>query len=127
MNNPRMTKKEQNLVKGSIRRVFSRSELRRKTVELTVVEHKDPSRKRVKTWCKCPICKEFTPKSYMQVDHINPIIGINETLDSITWDTLVDRLWCEETNLLAICKDCHEKKTKEENKQRRKAKKESKK
>ena len=127
MYNPRITKKEQNLIKGAIRRVFSRSEIRRKIVELTVVQHTDDSRKRVKNWCKCPVCKQFIPKSYMQVDHVIPIVGITETLDDLSWDTVIDRIWCEENNLMAICKDCHKQKTKEENKQRRKAKKESKK
>jgi len=124
MKNPRVTVKERNLLKGAIRRVFSRSELRRKIVDLAVVKHSDPSRTRVKTWCKCPECNQFIPKSYMQVDHIVPIIGLHESLEDLSWDTVIDRLWCEENNLTAICKECHTKKTKAENKERRKLKKE---
>lgn len=123
-----MTKREQGLVKGSLRRVFSRSDLRRKIVNLSVrPEHFDDTRKRVKTWCACPVCHKFIAKSYMVVDHIEPVIGINETLDSLDLNTVVDRLWCEENNLLAICKDCHKIKTKQENKARRLAKKEKRK
>lgn len=127
MKNPRITVKERNLLKGAIRRVFSRSDLRRKIVDLVLVEHSDPTRKRVKNWCKCPACGEFIPKSYMQVDHIIPIIGIDESLEDLSWDTVIDRLWCEEHNLTAICKECHIIKTKAENKERRKLKKEGKK
>lgn len=128
MKNDRMTVKERNLVKGALRRVFSRSELRRRIVDLTVVQmnYKDPTRPRVKTWCLCPKCKQYTPKSYMVVDHIIPLIKINETLEDLSWDTVIDRLWCEENNLMAICESCHKVKTKAENKERRKAKKEKK-
>ena len=127
MKNSRITVKERNLLKGAIRRVFSRSEIRRKIIDLSVVQHTDDSRKRVKNWCRCPVCKKFIAKSYMQVDHVIPIIGVDETLDDLSWDTVIDRIWCEENNLMAICVDCHKAKTKEENKQRRKAKKEKKK
>lgn len=124
MNNKNMTPKERNLLKGAVRRVFSRSELRRSVVELTVVRgYEDTKRPRVKTWCKCPMCKEMTPKSYMQVDHIVPIIGLSETLADLSWDTVIDRTWCNNNNLQALCITCHLKKTKEEKKQRTQAKK----
>lgn len=115
-----MTDKERNLLKGAIRRVFSRSELRRKIVNLTIEpNHVDLTRKRVKTWCKCPECRQMVPKSWLQVDHIIPIVGITETLKDLSWDTVIDRQWCSDNNLRPVCKPCHEKKTKEENKQRR--------
>ncbi len=126
MRNP-SNPKERNLVKGAIRRVFSRSELRRKIIELAIVHHADDRRPRVKTWCLCPFCKQFIAKSYMQVDHIIPIVKTHETLEDLSWDEVIDRLWCNENNLIAICIDCHKKKSKEENKERRKYKKEKKK
>lgn len=126
MKNPRITVKERNLLKGAIRRVFSRSDLRRKIVDASVVEHVNPTRKRVKTWCKCMHCGEFVAKSYMQVDHTIPVIKLDETLEDLSWDTVIDRLWCEENNLTAICKTCHDVKTKAENKERRRLKKERK-
>jgi 5-methylcytosine-specific restriction endonuclease McrA len=118
--------KERNLIKGSIRRVFSRSELRRQIVQLTVVNHLDPTRLRVKKWSNCPMCKEFVPTYLMEVDHVNPIIGLNETLEDLSWDTVVDRIFCNKNNLLAICKVCHAKKSSVENAERRKLKKERK-
>lgn len=127
MNNPYVTPKERNLIKGALRRVFSRSELRRQVVQLTVVKHEDSKRPRVKTWCKCPQCLEFIPRSYMVVDHIQPIIGTKESLENLSWDTVINRLWCNNNNLIALCNDCHDKKTKRENEERRKFKKENKK
>ena len=120
--NKRITPKERNLLKGAIRRVFSRSELRRRIIEASVVQHSDPKRKRVKTWCICAICGKPEAKSNMQVDHLDPIIPIHLTLEEMSWDTVIDRTWCQENNLQAVDKNCHKLKTKEEQKTRRRRK-----
>jgi 5-methylcytosine-specific restriction endonuclease McrA len=123
-----MTVKERNLLKGAIRRVFSRSELRRAVIETSIVKgHSDPTRPRVKNWCICPTCKSYTPKSYMQVDHVLPIVPIDSRLEDMSWDTVVDRTWCDRNNLQPICVDCHKVKSKQEQKLRRLNKKGSKK
>lgn len=113
--NSRLTPKEWNLVKGALRRVFSRSELRRKVVDKTIVKgHVDDSRKRVKTWCKCSGCGAFTPKSYMEVDHRLPVVPLDKSLMDMSLEELVNNLWCDENNLAAICETCHDEKTKQE-------------
>ena len=122
MNNPRISKKERNLIKGAIRRVFSRSEIRGKIVTASLVKHVDLTRPRVKSWCKCGNCNTLIPKSYMEVDHIDPVVPYNTSLEEMSWDELVNRLWCEESNLQAICEECHDKKTKVERKMRKDAK-----
>lgn len=124
MNNPRISAKERGLIKGAIRRVFSRSELRSSVIEASVLpNYTDDTRTRVKTWCRCKLCQTPTPKSYMECDHILPIIPLNNSLDNMTWDDIVDNIWCAVTNLQAVCPDCHSVKTKEENKKRRERKK----
>lgn len=119
MNNPRITPKERNLIKGSIRRVFSRSDLRRLVIDTTRVEHTDPNRPRVKKWSICTNCKELTPTYLIQVDHIDPIVPLNTTLEQMQWDEVIDRIWCEKNNLNPICTPCHKIKSKDEMKQRR--------
>ncbi len=42
----------------------------------------------------------------------------------MTLDELIDKQWCDESNLKPLCKPCHEVKTKAENKERRRLKKE---
>lgn len=115
------SKKDRNLIKGALRRVFSRSEIRRAVLENSNITWLDKDRPRVKKWSICPTCLNKTPTYLMQVDHIKPIIDVKESLDDLTWDELIDRIWSENNldNLIAICKDCHKMKTKEENKQRR--------
>lgn len=123
MNN-RITKKERGLLKGAIRRTFSRSELRRRALDKALVkDYHDPSRKRVTRWGKCSVCKKTEPAYLLQVDHVTPIIPVDKTLDDMSWDAVIDRVWCDERNLQAVCRVCHDKKTKEENAERRKNKK----
>lgn len=90
---------------------------------MTVVKHVDTSRPKVKTWCCCKLCYTRIPKSYMEVDHIQPVVPYNKALEDMSWDELVDNLWCEESNLQAICSDCHDEKTKQERKLRKESKK----
>lgn len=122
--NPRMTKKELGLLKGAIRRVFSRSDLRRSVIAKARIEgYQDPSRPRVKKWATCQECKQPTPEYLMQVDHVNPIVPITTQLEHMWIDDLVNNVWCDEKNLNVLCKPCHSIKTKAENKLRREIKK----
>ena len=124
--NPRISPKERGLLKGAIRRVFSRSDLRRKAMERQIIEHSDPKRPRVKKWAWCAICGEVTPAYTMAVDHIDPIVPVNTALEHMKWDDLIDNTWCDENKLQLLCPMCHNSKTKSENAERRKLKQENK-
>lgn len=126
MKNPRITKKERGLLKGAIRRTFSRSELRKQILDNALVkDYHDPNRKRVTRWGKCAECKTMTPLYLLEIDHKEPIIPIGETLEDQTWDKVVDSVWCDERKLQALCDPCHNRKTQTENAERRRLKKES--
>jgi 5-methylcytosine-specific restriction endonuclease McrA len=121
----RISKKERNLIKGAIRRVFSRSELRRKVVDNSIVLcYTNPERPKVKTWCLCAICKQPEAKSYVEVDHIEPVIPLGKSMEDMSLDEVADRIWCEINNLQVVCPACHKEKTKAERKLRHLAKKE---
>lgn len=123
MRNP-SNPKERNLIKGAIRRVFSRSELRRRALDKAhIKDYHDPSRKRVTRWGRCSTCNKLEPLYLLQIDHKEPIIPIDSTLEQMSWDEVVDNIWCDERNLQAVCKPCHKAKSKIENAQRRKNKK----
>lgn len=111
--------KERNLVKGALRRVFSRSELRRLAIQSSTIDYIDPERPRVKKWSKCSQCGKNTPTYQLECDHLEPIVPVNTTLENMSWDDVVERIWCSVDNLRAVCKDCHKKKTKLENRERR--------
>lgn len=121
--NPRITKKEMGLLKGAIRRVFSRSTLRQEALlKVIIKEHHDISRPRVKKWGACLACKQPTPLYLMQVDHVSPVIPVDKSLDTMSWDELIDRIWCDLSNLEPLCPDCHYAKSSLESKERRKNK-----
>lgn len=127
LRNPRITKKEQGLLKGAIRRVFGRSELRRRVIDSYVIkDHFDPTRKRVKYWIKCTDCGKLEAKTLIQLDHVSPVIPIDRSFEEMSLDEVVDRQWCEDSNLQPKCKPCHNTKTMAENKERRAIKKEKK-
>ena len=121
--NDRMTKKDTNLIKGALRRVFARSELHGRIIDRCKVKHHDPKRPKVQTWCRCEKCGKFEAKSYMDVDHIKPLVAIYEVASDLSIEQLIARLWCEESNLQLLCPDCHDEKTQTENKARREHKK----
>lgn len=121
MRSNRITPKERNLLKGAMRRVFARSELRRSVLEKAYwPAYNDPSRSRVKTWVKCAGCGRAEAKSYAVVDHIEPVVPLDKSFEEMTLDETADRMWCEESNLQVLDEKCHKLKTKEENHARRK-------
>lgn len=70
---------------------------------------------------QCTCCSKIVGPKEIKVDHIDPVIPVTGFVD---WNDVVERLFCEESGLQAICVECHKVKTEEENKQRRRWKKE---
>lgn len=50
----------------------------------------------------------------MEVDHIEPVIPLDKTMEHMTLDEVVDRTWCDKNNLQVIDDTCHDVKTKAE-------------
>lgn len=72
---------------------------------------------------KCAECEEIVPASTKDpetgkriknivVDHINPIIDPHTGFT--TWDDVINRMFCEDDNLQALCYSCHKQKTDKE-------------
>lgn len=114
-----MTPKDRGLIKGALRRAFSRSQLHREVIQESIVRHSDPKRKRVKTWCRCNVCKKPDAISNMAVDHISPLIPVTTSFADMSLDEVVGRLWCEKRNLQAICTACHDHKCRAERAERK--------
>lgn len=71
-----------------------------------------------KRWHKVPasILIDGKRKNNIFVDHISPIINPEEGF--ISWDTFIERLFCEVDNLQVLCKECHDRKSQDERKRR---------
>lgn len=65
----------------------------------------------------CAVCGSAFNKKDIQIDHIAPVIDISKGYENL--DVFATRLFCPESNLQIICKECHSKKTNEENALRR--------
>lgn len=116
MLNPRITPQEFGLIKGALRRIFSRSLLRESIMQRVRVEHYSAKRPRVKKWGYCEKCGEVTPEWQLEVDHISPVVPLHLSLKDLTLLELVDRIWCPEDNFQILCLRCHELKTTDEGK-----------
>ena len=110
MKNPRISKKEHGLIKGALRRVFSRSDLRKMAIALARIEHSDPKR-RTKKWVRCKECNEPTPEWMCQADHIVPCVPLDTSFDQMEVQVFIDNLWCELDNLQILCHTCHKRKS----------------
>lgn len=60
----------------------------------------------------CASCNQVFPETECSVDHIDPVIDPSVGFQS--WDEVIERIFCEVDGLQVLCKDCHDKKTKEE-------------
>lgn len=48
----------------------------------------------------------------IKVDHILPVV--DPAMGFTTWDSFIERLFCEADNLQVLCEDCHNKKSNDE-------------
>ena len=64
---------------------------------------------------RCSLCSSIVDK--VHIDHINPIMPLDAL--KIDYNVFVNNLFCDIDNLQALCNECLDKKTKEENAIRR--------
>lgn len=70
---------------------------------------------KIKVMYKCNICTKIVGRDEIHIDHIKPVVD----LDGFnTWDDYINSLFCDVSNLQAICEECHAKKSLKENQQR---------
>lgn len=53
---------------------------------------------------KCSSCGGAFPAKEVQVDHISPVVDVS---GFTTWDSVIDRMFCEKDNLQVLCLGCH--------------------
>lgn len=58
----------------------------------------------------CAMCEQEYTQKDVQVDHIKPVVDPKKGF--VSWDTYIDRMFCEGKNLQVLCKICHAEKTK---------------
>ena len=61
---------------------------------------------------KCGKCDFLGTRGEFDLDHRNPVICPQAGF--VNWDTYIDRLFCDPSNLWLLCKVCHVEKTNDE-------------
>lgn len=111
-----------NQIKGAIRRIFRLSPwmqltLQKARVEKSRVLKNGQISSRPDVYYQCAMCKNYFKRNEVQVDHIDPVIPFGKTIQDMSYDEIVERIFCRLDNLQVLCKSCHAKKTKLEKKQ----------
>lgn len=70
---------------------------------------------RVGNHYRCNGCKGVFPSSEVQADHINPVI--DPLVGFTTWDSVIERMFCETEGFQILCKPCHNNKSSAEKRQ----------
>lgn len=66
---------------------------------------------------ECAICHSIVGNRDIQMDHKEPVLLVDKGFT--TFDEYIERLFCDEDGYQAICRTCHDIKTKEENELRK--------
>ena len=101
-------------IRGSIRRMFSRSPVVREVLmqgrrEVSKYNKDGSLAKKPAVQYQCEVCNEWVSSTKMAVDHKIPVISVENGF--IDWNTFVERLFCAKENLQRICDPCHDAKT----------------
>lgn len=114
------------LISSALRRVWSLYSPTRKEaleiakMELTLINKDGSISKRKKFMYLCQGCGKFFDKKEVQVDHIEPVGSVPDWPGNPgDWEKYIKAVNCEVENLQILCKPCHNKKSAEENAQRR--------
>lgn len=108
---------QNSVIRGALRRAFARSPAVQEVMNASrreIPRYTKSGERHKKNWVQreCQVCGAWVSTSKMAVDHINPVVSVDEGFQD--WNAFVARLWCDASNLQRICDTCHDKKTQEE-------------
>lgn len=105
---------------GNLKRAFSRSPtvvnfLRKHRREQQWTKKDGSIAKKPHVFYKCAKCQKEFNSANIQVDHIEPVVPLNIPSKHLSYNTLIERLFCDESNLQILCKVHHKEKSQQEN------------
>jgi len=105
---------------SALKRTFSRSPtvrdfLRQHRREEIWVKKDGIQAKKPKVFYKCFHCQKEFNSTQVQVDHINAVIPVNIPARHMSINAIIDRLFCDTSNLQILCKEHHKEKSQYEN------------
>ena len=111
----------------AIRQAFVRSDQYKECKTRNRVEYdkykKDGTlSKRKDVFYRCEHCKKEFKEKDVEVDHKSQVVQLYESANDLTITAYISRVFCNALNLQLLCKECHNVKTKAENKTRKQLK-----
>lgn len=106
---------DKSIIKGALRRVFARSPM----IISVLKESVHPTARGPKGGKQyiCAECKQTFAANKVAVDHIEPVVPVNKTVQDLDYNELVERIFCDKDKLQVLCVDgCHKAKTVSERK-----------
>lgn len=105
------------MIRGAIRRTFSRSPIVREVLmdgrrEVPKYNKDGTLAKKPAVQYQCQVCSSWVSSTMIAVDHVIPVISTEDGFKG--WDIFVERLFCNKDNLQRICDPCHDTKTAKE-------------
>ena len=97
-------------IRSALRRAWTKYPVRYQVMDAAKKPYTGKD-KRTKWVYECASCKGKFKSTEVQVDHIKPAGTLKDYKDL---PSFVRNLFCEADNLQVLCKECHNKKTKEE-------------
>jgi 5-methylcytosine-specific restriction endonuclease McrA len=107
-------------IMSAIKRTFSRSPTHREALNNAKCPRKKGPRGGARY--RCIQCKKDFGIRQVNVDHVNPIVPIGTLSKDMSWDYLVQNIFCDVENLQVLCEKCHKAKSAIENKERKRVK-----
>lgn len=111
---------DKSIIKGALRRVFARSPM----IHSVLADSVHPTAKGPKGGKQyvCSNCKQTYAGNKVAVDHIVPVVPLDQTVQDLDYNEMVKRIFCSKNNLQVLCENCHKDKTKKERDFRKQAK-----
>jgi len=57
---------------------------------------------------KCANCELPHPRKNVQIDHIEPVVPLEVTLTTQSWDSYIERMFCTRDKYQILCEQCHD-------------------
>lgn len=102
---------------------FIKNNLRAATRKWGPIQNCVKKARRSRGLYECASCNDLVPASILCpetrkrkkniiADHIDPIV--DPAVGFTTWDSVIERMFCDSSNLQALCGKCHKEKSQEE-------------
>jgi 5-methylcytosine-specific restriction endonuclease McrA len=101
-------------IRSAVRRIFSRSPVVREILnksrrERTWYKKNGTEASKPRVEFQCSSCGEWFMGKDIQVDHVDPVV--DPTVGFLDWNTFIERLFCNASNLKILCKAEHKAKS----------------